>query len=318
MSQTVASRSLLALTRELNRQLSEAETVDPLAREIEDLVLAALTVCADRSDALTALDVAAVIRSHDQAKQFDLRPWDLLPFELMLSMVGATDVSPSRVLLPHLTVGPSALRLWAFEIGWIARRRLDARVLMASLLLNVENTIGYWSQSLALCRGLFDSDEEFHRSAAEYEPQDMPEQFQSRMEDARESWGEVLYPAILQRRELAVQRRIVRYVLGGLQAAPDDGRKCATCNEGLGGYEARTAFLVSDAMGDEATDSIWHCALCGQYTKETYVDSFFGEDRVSVSAMSAEVGAERSAFLRGGATPGVRRWGGGVQGVGGG
>ena len=75
-------------------------------------------------------------------------------------------------------------------------------------------------------------------------------------------------------------------------------RKCATCQASLGGYEAQPVFLNFEAMGDERTESVWHCSLCDHYTRQTSVDSFLGEDSVSVSALTPQKGASHTAFLR--------------------
>ena len=128
-----------------------------------------------------------------------------------MSLIGATDKSPSQLLAPHLTNGSSQVRAYTFAMGWLIRRHLDAAQIIEPLLLNVENTLGYWDESLALCRGLFPTNEDFWTAVERYVPVAMPEQFAHRLEEVRKHMHLIVLPASLLESEVLVQRLVIQH-----------------------------------------------------------------------------------------------------------
>ena len=52
--------------------------------------------------------------------------------------------------------------------------------------------------------------------------------------------------------------------------------RCLSCDKGLGGAEARIAFICAELMGDEYIESYWFCENRGTDSKAILRDRFLG------------------------------------------
>ena len=182
-------------------------------REMSHLALAALYLSEEGKESPSVLHIAVLLRCITALNTQPAYAWKSLPLVLGLSLLGANENPPSQVLASHLTNGSSQVRAYAFATGWIIRRHLNANELVQPLLWNVENTLGYWDESLALCRSLYRTREEFWAAAADYHPVAMPEQYSERIQAAREQLDLIESPASLLESEVLVQRLVIQHAL---------------------------------------------------------------------------------------------------------
>jgi hypothetical protein len=93
------------------------------------------------------------------------------------------------------------------------RKHLAADVLTPSLLLNVENTLLNWVESLALCRSLYATEADFWRAIETHTPIDMPDQFAGRIQDVRKESSVIEFPRLLLHHEARIQKLVIQHAL---------------------------------------------------------------------------------------------------------
>ena len=209
--QRVTTTSLASIGSEFESTHRGLSNPEAFTRDMAHLALACLYICAEREDTPNALDAAILMRCIKALDVPLVFAWKALPFVLGLSLLGATDESPSQLLASHLTNGSSQVRAYAFAMGWLIRRHLNAAEVVQPLLSNVESTMGYWDESLALCRGLYATNEDFWAAIENYVPVAMPEQFAHRLGEVRKHMQLIVLPASLLESEVLVQRLVIQH-----------------------------------------------------------------------------------------------------------
>lgn len=210
----VSTMCLVRMAIEFETMVKVAGRPRVLTSEMEDRALACLCICGGRRDVGSALDMGALFRCIQAMGATELESWKLLPFTLGMCLLRGTIDTPSGILRPHVTHGSAAIRGYVFVIGWIIREHLNPDELTRALLLNVENTLGYWVESLALCRSLYPTEEEFWRAVENYRPIDMADQFAERIEEIRKKKYLVNAPNPLLDNEARIQKLVIRCALG--------------------------------------------------------------------------------------------------------
>ena len=207
---------ILNLARKFEESFIAAGRPRVLPNELEDHALALLLICAERPHTPTGEEIQAI----DQCiSALEAGPeafgWKVLPFVLARSLLGTTVVDATALLCRFVTHGSSAVREYVISMGWLIRGHLDATVLAPLLMLNVENTLGHWIESLSLCRGLYPSESEFWQMVDRYQPVDMPDQFNARIALTRSETHFVESPGFLLRHEARVQKVVLNCFLDG-------------------------------------------------------------------------------------------------------
>lgn len=214
MQRRVSTACLLAIGGEFEARFAALGKPQKLPNDLDDRALACLCVCAEREDAPEALDVAVLLRCIKALEGLEMPFWfNKLPFTLALSLLGATTESPSQVLRSQVTHGSAAVREYVLMMGWTMRKHLKVDVLAPPLLLNVENTLGCWIESLALCRSLYATEADFWRAIEDYKPIDMADQFADRIQDIRKKPYLIEAPIVLLNCEARIQKLVIRQML---------------------------------------------------------------------------------------------------------
>lgn len=85
--------------------------------------------------------------------------------------------------------------------------------------------------------------------------------------------------------------------------------RCSRCGSDLGpdGPGQRIASISGSILGDECTETWYHCSGCNAYTVEIYWDVFLGEDSVSIRGpIAREDGNGQIALIHSAPPPGSR------------
>jgi len=208
--------AVLTLAREFAAGFIAAGRPRVVPIELEDRALALLLICAERQHAPIGEEIQAI----DQCiAEVEAGPepfgWKVLPFVLARSLLGTTAVDTSTILCRFVTHPSAAVRELVLIAGWMVRRCLDPTLLTPPLLLNVENTLGQWIESLMLCRGLYSSETEFWQMMDGYRPVDMADQFGARIALIRGETHFLESPGFLLRHEVRVQKILLQCLLDG-------------------------------------------------------------------------------------------------------
>lgn len=210
---TEADACALHLASEFRRQYADQGSPEQVTEDLETLCLACLLLVSDYG-----------VRSHPRLlHEFIMcreclktpQPWriiDSLPFDICLQLLGYPS-NGLETLEHNLVNSSSGIREWMFEIGWFVRRHITPKMTgnMGStykLLKNVEDTLGFWDFSLALCRSLYPTREEFWSAVEFYKAEAMPDQFAERIEWVRQNMVRVEWHAGFMVREVQVRRAI--------------------------------------------------------------------------------------------------------------
>lgn len=188
-----------------------ADNQKPLPPELDDLSLACLMVAAERG---AGAPMATVQELNLCLNLVSGRWWgDQLLWLLTMELcVEDSESRASNELSENLDHHQSAIRGWMFDLAWFIRHKLDRDEITPRLLKNTADTLGGWEKSLGLCRALFDNDAAFELAALVYQPEDFVQQYNERIEHAKEQgYARYLYPFEL--RELKLRRLIDRRIL---------------------------------------------------------------------------------------------------------
>jgi len=216
---TGADKCALHFASTFRRQYQEQGSPERISEELETLCLACLLVLSECAVRPNTRLLHELVMCRDSLQT--MQPWrmyDALPFEICLSLLGQTN---NGMVFFHrnLTNHDSGVRSWMFDLGWFIRQHLNPEAtgnieVMFGLLKNVEDTLGCWDKSLALCRSLYPDRETFWAAVVSYEAKAMPEQFAERIEWAKKNIWEIEWHSGLLAREVQVRRLMDTYLLG--------------------------------------------------------------------------------------------------------
>ena len=208
--------TVLTLAREFDVGFIAAGRPRVVPNELEDRALALLLICAERQHPPIGEEIQAIDKCISEVEAGpEPFGWKVLPFVLARSLLGTTVVDTSTILCSFVTHHSAAVREYVLIAGWMVRRHLDPKLLTPPLLLNVENTLGQWIESLVLCRGLYASENEFWQMLDGYRPVDMPDQFAARIALIRGETHFLESPGFLLRHEVRVQKILLQCLLDG-------------------------------------------------------------------------------------------------------
>jgi hypothetical protein len=184
------------------------------AQILDDLALAALCICTERRGQASPVDVACLIRCRDALNGRRDAALIGLPFQLAMSLFpGAATMSAEQLLFPYANHHSSSVRYYAFELAWLIRKHLDCNAMTRPLLQNVENTLGYWVESMALCKSLYAAEDEFWAAVDRYRPVEFQEQFEARVAHVRAHPDLLLTPPGFARTEARILRLVLQHAL---------------------------------------------------------------------------------------------------------
>lgn len=105
---------------------------------------------------------------------------------LLVEQAMSSNEDAERQLIVGLTAGYSEYRMLNMELAWFTRALLPAETIIPRLLKNVAETLGYWWEAVGLSREFAGTLESWEKHVAEYVPEDLPEQFATRIGLAKE------------------------------------------------------------------------------------------------------------------------------------
>ena len=178
----------------------------PLLPELDDLALGCLLLASEN-------DIGAPVETMRELglclDSVSRRFWgDQLVWLLAMESCALSEEERARnELSQNLSHHSSNIRSWMFKLGWLVRHRLELDEVVPNLLENVASTLGYWEESLGLCRALFGSDEEFEVQVDAFTPEDHAAQYEERVDHANnQGYAKYLYP--FETMELRLRRQI--------------------------------------------------------------------------------------------------------------
>jgi hypothetical protein len=191
------------------RRYQDLGSPERISEDLETLCLACLLLISDYEVRPTTRLLHELVMCRDSLQTMQTwRVYDALPFDICLQLLGQPGHG-LNALQRNFTHHISGVRGWMFDLGWFVRRHLipeatGNRGATFSLLKNVEDTLGFWDSSLALCRSLYSTNEAFWSGVVFYQAETMPEQFAKRMEWARSHMGQMEWHSVFTTREAQV------------------------------------------------------------------------------------------------------------------
>lgn len=143
-------------------------------RALDELALAAVLLFCEHGEGFT--EVAQLqAKANVILAEKRIVPWvDRLPWRLTQGCgLGELD--------DNLYHHNSSLRIWAMELGWMARPWLDRDTALPRLLKNVADTLVGVQMAWGLAGTLFPEPEEFYAAAESFQPEDFEDQYAERI-----------------------------------------------------------------------------------------------------------------------------------------
>ncbi len=217
-SPTGAEVCALHCALEFRRQYQEQGSPERVSEDLETLCLVCLLLIAEYRVRPAVRLLHELIMCRECLQTMTVwRQYDALPYDICLQLLGQPYYGMDT-LQRNFTHGMSGVRAWMFDLAWFVRRHLTIEAtgnlgVTFRLLKNVEDTLGYWDKSLALCRSLYPTRETFWSAVALYRAEAMPEQFADRIKWAGENMERVERHPDFLARELQARQIMDAYLL---------------------------------------------------------------------------------------------------------
>ena len=179
---TPAERVFVQIAQQWRKGFAAVEGAHAPPRVLDELALAALLIAREHGVAFTDYSSRQVMENITLADRRPV-PWiERLPWSVVeCVLTDAGEHLQLEELIDKLNHHNSALRIWAMEVAWIARSRIDAHSVVPLLLENVAGTLCGVEMAWGLAGELFDSTEDFDATVEKWRPMDFSEQYEVRV-----------------------------------------------------------------------------------------------------------------------------------------